>query len=69
MVGYEDQISGDERMSTVTMCRKVNAIRVETVEERKQTPPAGKKTNSTAVGRLYQRWHWVTISRRQVRLC
>ena len=29
----------------------------------------GKKTNSTAVGRLYQRWHWVTISRRQVRLC
>jgi len=66
MVGYEDQISGDERMSTVVHMSQSHVIRVETVEERKQTPPAGKKTNSTAVGRLYQRWHWVTINRRQV---
>jgi len=69
MVGYEDQISGDERMSTVVYVSQSHAIRVEAVKGRKQTPPAGKKTNSTAVGRLYQRWHWVTISRRQVRLC
>jgi len=55
MVGYEDQISGDEKMSTVPHVSQSRAIRVETVLERKQTPPAGKKTNSTAVGRLYQR--------------
>jgi len=68
MVGYEDHISGDQRMSTIAYVSLTHAIRVETVEERKQTPPAGKKTNSTAVRRLYQRWHWVIINRTQVRL-
>ena len=50
MVGYEDQISGDERMSTVTMCRVVNAIRVETVQERKQTPPLSEDSTKDGTG-------------------
>ena len=37
IIGYEDQISRNERMSTVAHVLQSHAIRVETVEKRKQT--------------------------------
>jgi len=40
MICCEDQISRNQRMSTVAHVSQSHAIRVETVEQRKQTPPA-----------------------------